>query len=311
MLDIHALEVFVAAARTQSFTEAGRLLSLSQPAVSAQIKTLEAYLGVQLFARNGRSICLTEAGQLLYHRADALLMLTREVEEIVRDSDNRIAGDLVIGCSTAPGMYVLPNLISRFKRLYPDVRIMVPSASDDVLIDKLKTGEYGVGILDRNVTTAGFSQFEMFNARVVLTAPSSHPWSKQTAIAPETLLQEHFICQVADSACRQVVRQHLQMAGLDMRKLNIVMEIDSPEAQAMAVENGLGLSFIPRIVVAPRLTLGKLSIIRVEGLELSYPVYAAYQQEHPMPLVQQTFLKFIQHSQNRQLIDMMAQGHLI
>ena len=58
MLDIHALEVFVAAARTRSFTEAGRLLSLSQPAVSAQVKTLEAYLGTQLFERStGRKPC--------------------------------------------------------------------------------------------------------------------------------------------------------------------------------------------------------------------------------------------------------------
>ena len=311
MLDIHALEVFVAAARTRSFTEAGRLLSLSQPAVSAQIKTLEAYLGTQLFERNGRSICLTEPGQLLFHRAEALLILTREVEEVVRYNDDRVAGDLVVGCSASAGMYVLPHLIARFKRLYPDVQIAVPIAPDDVLIDKLSSGEYGVGILDRNIAALGFHQFEMFRAKVVLTVPSTHRWAGHASIPPEALLQEQYICQVADSSCRQVVSQELQGARLDTRKMNIVMEIGSPEAQTMAVENGLGLSFVPQIVVAPRLALGKIAIVNVEGLEFSYPIYAAYHRDHASTPVHQAFLKFIQHPQNRQLIEMMAQGHLI
>ena len=282
MLDSHALEVFVAAARTQSFTEAGRLLGLTQPGVSAQIKTLEAYLDVQLFERNGRSICLTEAGQLLFHRAEALLLLTRETEEVVRYSDNRIAGDLVIGCSAASGMYVLPRLIARFKRLYPDVRVTVPIVPVNVLFDKLRSGEYGIGIVNRDLMEPGFIQFEIFQAQVVLTAPNTHPWAGQVTIQPEGLLQEHFICQVSDSTCRQAVSRSLQAADLDIRKLHIVMEIDSPEAQAMAVENGLGLSFIPKIAVMPRLALGKIAVVNVEGLRASYPIYAAYHQEHAL-----------------------------
>jgi DNA-binding transcriptional LysR family regulator len=288
----------------------GYLLNLSQPAVSAQIKTLEAYLGVQLFERNGRSITLTETGQLLFHRAEALLLMTREVEEVVRYSDNRIAGDLVIGCSAPSGVYVLPYLIARFKRLYPDVRVTVPIVSDEVAIDRLRTGEYGVGIVNKDITEPGFMQFEMFTAQVVLIVPSTHPWASQVSILPEDLLQERFICQVSDSTCRRVVSQTLQAAGLDIRKLDIVMEIDSPEAQAIAVENGLGLSFIPRLAVVPRLALGKLAMIKVERLEISYPIYVTYHQDHVGSPVYQTFLKFLQHPQNQQLINMMAQGHL-
>ena len=91
----------------------------------------------------------------------------------------------------------------------------------------------------------------------------------------------------------------------------ILMATHSPEAQAMAVENGLGLSFIPKIAVVPRLALGKIAVVNVEGLAVSYPIYAAYHQEHARAPVPQTFLKFMQHVQNRQLIEMMAQGHLI
>ena len=66
-----------------------------------------------------------------------------------------------------------------------------------------------------------------------------------------------------------------------------------------------------QIVVAPRLALGKIAIVNVEGLEFSYPIYAAYHRDHASTPVHQAFLKFIQHPQNRQLIEMMAQGHLI
>ena len=81
MLEIHGLRVFLEAAKVESFTKAGQVLNLSQPAVSMQVRSLEDYLDVELFERHGRTIRLTKSGQALVPMARQLIQMALHVEE--------------------------------------------------------------------------------------------------------------------------------------------------------------------------------------------------------------------------------------
>ncbi len=129
MLNLQELQVFLAAAEQGNFSEAGRLLHLSQPAVSQTIHNLEKRFGAQLFVRHGRAVRLSDAGETLMPMARELLTSANRIEETMSSLHGAVVGMINIGCSTASGKYLLPGLIARFRKEFPQVRV-------DVLINR-------------------------------------------------------------------------------------------------------------------------------------------------------------------------------
>jgi len=311
MLDIHALRVFIEAAKTENFTEAGRRLNLTQPAVSMQIRSLETYLDTQLFEREGRSIRLTSAGEILMPMAQQIMQMTISAEETMRTTNGKIAGELVIGCSTASGKYILPHVVARFQHLYPDVHVKINVVSRRAVMERVVSGEYDLGVTSMRMEDADIGYIPFFVDRMVLIAPSSHPWAKKKRIKPDELPEERFICREPEAACRLTVQHGLDQLGIDEASLDIIMEVGNPEALAMAVEHGIGVSFVSLLAAIPRLMLGRLSIIEVEGLELSNQIELMYSCSHPSTPIQTTFLSFIEQPANRSLIDLLADGRMV
>ena len=123
-MDFRRLEAFSKVYELKSFSKAGTELFLSQPTISAHVSALEKDLGVQLFDRLGRVIMPTPAGEVLYRYAiDAFSCLEKARVEIELLQD-RVAGELFVGCSTIPGHFLLPHLIARFSMQYP-VNILI------------------------------------------------------------------------------------------------------------------------------------------------------------------------------------------
>src|SRR5437870_1199714 len=96
-LTVHQLTVFRTVAHHLSYTKAADVLYLSQPAVSQQIKTLEHIVGLRLFARRGRGIVLTPAGQDLVHHAERLLALLAQTVPVVREIQTLKRGSVLVG----------------------------------------------------------------------------------------------------------------------------------------------------------------------------------------------------------------------
>lgn len=311
MLDTHALRVFLEAARTENFTEAGRVLNLTQPAVSMQVKTLEDYLQVKLFERSGRKMKLTKVGQSLLPMAQQIVQLAINTEEAIRASTDKVVGNLVVGSSSAAANYILPNIVMRFQRLYPDVSVSIPVVSRETMMERVACGDYDLGVTTMREPDYDVGYAPFFVDELVLVSPSSHPWSRESAIDPADLLHERFICREPQSGCRAKVAEGLSRLGLNVEQLQMVMEIGSAEALAMAVENGLGMSFVSKPIAVSRLPLGRLSIVHVKGLELTSPVELVYSPVHAASLARTKFLDFVKHPQTRSMIDMLAQGQVI
>lgn len=311
MLDSHALQVFYEAARANSFTAAAKVLHLSQPAVSMQIKGLEEYLQTDLFERNGRYLRLTQAGETLVPLAQQIVQLSVAAEETLRHADGQVSGSLTVGASAFSASYVLPHLVARFQRLYPEVSIVLRTSSQEELVEKLVTGEYDFGVMNVVAQCEHVICRPFFNEQIVLVAPAAHPFAQRKQVKPEELGNERYICQDKTSACRWAVGNALDRYGVDIEMFDIAMEVTSPEAIITAVEHGMGLSFISMLTAAPRLALGRIAIIDVAGVELETSVHIAYHESKLTNPVQTRFKAFLNHPQTRSLISLLTEGRMV
>jgi DNA-binding transcriptional LysR family regulator len=308
ILDIQSLRIFLEAARTLNFTEAGRLLGLSQPAVSMQIRSLEEHLQVQLFERNPRGLLLTRAGQALVPRAEQIINLVVSTEQNIRVPEGELAGDLAIGCSSTAGQYLLPHVVAQFRRRYPRVNVTIPVVGRSVLMERVASGEYDMGMTSLRVAGFDVDYHSFVTDHLALIAPASHPWARRESIRAEELCGEPFICRVPDSACRQIVTAGLEQVGLSVSDLDIVMEVGSAEALAMAVEHGIGLAFLSMLAAVPRISLGRLATVQVEGLDLRNPVEIVTPRNRaPSPVVTR-FVEFVNQPPIRARMQALAEG---
>lgn len=273
MLNLSEIQVFAVAAETENFSKAARRLHLSQPAVSQQIHSLENYLGIQLFLRSGRGVTLTDAGRILLPMTRELLDLTRCIEETMRSLEERVAGHLVIGCTTTAGKYVLPLVAAAFSQHYPNVQVTIEMCNRSSVVEPLLAQEIHLAISNTKIIRQDTECQPFFTDQVILVAPAGHPFARRAAVRPAELLGQPFILEEQDSSTCRMVQEKLSEHGISLDQLQVVMVVGSAEAIETAVEHGLGIAFISRLAARHGLELGCLVSIPVEGLRLERPLY--------------------------------------
>lgn len=306
MLDVYALNVFLAAAETENFSEAARQLSLTQPAVSMQIRALEKKLKLNLFHRAGRTLTLTEKGKALVPLARDLVNRAVQIEEEIEAFKGKVVGQLKIGCSTTTGKYILPHLVARFRRLYPNVQVSIFNHSREQVLAGICDGTSHLAVVSAEPACRDTDFREFFTDYIVLIVPAGHPWATRAAITPDEMRAADFILRDAESGTRQEVEVALRTVGLSVSDLNVVMEIGNSEAISMAVEEGIGAAFVSRAVARRGIELGLIKEVRVAGLTLQRQIFIAHSRRHPATRAQTEFWNFIQDPHNETLLKLAA-----
>jgi len=301
--NLNDLAVFLVACETKNFSEAGRQLHLSQPAISQTINNLEKHFETKLFIRQGRSIYLTEIGQALRPMAQELVSAARRMEESVFSLQGEVVGEFEIGCSTASGKYLLPNLIARFRRIFPLVRINVLVTSRKSVINKLISGEVAMGISSRRIDHRDLEYKDFFTDEVILIAPADHPWADYRRIYPDDLLDEPMILREESAGTLEVLKNGLLEHDISFDMLKVAMGLGNAEAIEIAVEEGIGVAFISRLAAARGLDLGRIVEVEVEGMKLFRKIYLARNQRFPATRAQGEFWKFVLEPE----VDLMSQ----
>lgn len=293
MLNLDALKVFLAIAEHGNFSEAGRRLHLSQPAVSQIIQGLERQLGMQLFIRQGRTAQLTDSGQVLVPMARELLNSAQRVEQTMLSLQGEVMGEMTVGCSTASGKYLLPGLIARFRREFQKVRVNVLVTSRESVINKLLGGEVALGVSSKLIEHYDLEYQDFFKDDVILIAPADHRWAQYRKIYPDDLLDEPMILREEAAGTREVLMEGLLKHDISSDMLNVAMVLGNAEAIGMAVEEGLGIAFISRLAAARGLALGRIVEVSVEGMSLARNIYLARNRRHPFTRAQEKFWEFV------------------
>ncbi len=302
MLNVHEMNVFLTAAETQNFSEAARQLHMTQPAVSMQIQSLEQRLGVNLFERSGRRIQLSEAGEMLMPMARELVSMSLHVEEAMKSLGGEVVGHLKLGCSTTAGKYILPQLIARFRRMHPRVQVTVYNSGRDQVMDMLCDGMTHISMISSLVSCRDAEFQPFFTDRAVLIVPIDHPWAKRSSIEPQELRKVDFILRDDTAGTRQMMVEGLIEHGIHLDDLNVVMELGNAEAIEMAVEEGIGVSIVSRLVAQRGVDLGRIKMLEIEGLALERKIYMAYNIRRAATSAQAEFWNFVHQPLNETLL---------
>lgn len=314
MAQLSELKVFVIAADELSFSRAAERLHLSQSAVSQNIHALEREFGVDLFERRGRSIRLTEGGQALLPMAQETVNALQRMSEVMNGLEGKVAGDLLIGCSTTSGKYLLPSLVAAFRREYPQVRVSIKILARDDVIGRLIDERLALGVTSLKVEHRDLEYVPFFDDRVILIVPAQHPWVAFGRALPADLVDEPLIVREERAGTSQVVAQGLAQHNITSDMLNPVMEIGNAEAIEMAVEEGIGIAFVSELAAARGLALGRIKAIEVTGLDLHRTIYLAHNVRHPLTRAQDRFWSFVVDRREvfpaeiRRLIDALRAG---
>lgn len=293
-LENFRLVVFRAVAEQCSFRKAAEELYLTQPAVSLQIKALEEDLGLQLFDRSGARVALTPAGKTLLDFARQSSALLLRAEQALASISGDHAGQLALGASTTIAQYVLPRLLSDFRREHPRVQPTLLIGNTEHIVRTLAQRQIELGLLEgparsRDVKTEPFLVDEL-----VLIVSGSHEWAERPSIACHEITSVPLVMRERGSGTRRVVEMALQHRGIRTGDLQIVMELDSTEAIKSTVEAGLGVGFVSRWALAKDLRVGNtLRMIPIDGLRIRRDFHLA-RRAGPVPQgLAQEFRRFL------------------
>lgn len=232
-------------AEHRSFTRAAESLHLTQPAVTLQIKALEDDLTVRLFDRSGSRIALTEAGELLLGYARQAEDLLEEAEREIGRFRGEIRGRLSLGASTTIAQYLLPPILGRFLTAHPQVQPFLLGANTEHIVAALAEGSIQLGLIEGPAHRGDVKTERFLADEIVALVSQHHPWAQSGFVPHIHLLAEQpLIFRERGSGTRNVVERFLRRAGLNMRKLHVMMELDSTEAVKSAVAANLGIGFV-------------------------------------------------------------------
>ncbi|MBN1966157.1 MAG: LysR family transcriptional regulator [Anaerolineae bacterium] len=302
MLELHELEVFLIAAETENFSEAGRILQISQPAVSGHIQNLEQRLNVRLFERTGRNIKLNEVGQAFVPVVRNLLKEARRAEEFVASRQGAVVGQLTIGCSTASGKYVLPRLMARFMEQHPDVRLTCHIRPRGDALDQLCNGEIDLAISSLRLPRRPVEYRHFSDDYLVLIVPLDHPWARlDSPLMPEDLVAYPLVLREASSGTTITLNRELAKHEMSVEMLQTHLILGNTESIVQAVIEGIGPAFVSRVSAQVALRDKRVAEAPVAHLELVQRLYMARSTAFHESEVQTRFWEFTFAPENEAL----------
>ncbi|MFD2021218.1 DNA-binding transcriptional regulator YeiE [Pseudocitrobacter faecalis] len=283
-ITLRQLEVFAEVLKSGSTTQASQMLALSQSAVSAALTDLEGQLGVQLFDRVGKRLVVNEHGRLLYPRALALLEQATEIEQLFRE-DN---GAIRVYASSTIGNYLLPEMIGRYRRDFPDLPIELSVGNSQDAINAVADFRVDIGFIEGPCHSADIvAEPWLEDELVVFAAPDSPLLVGEVTLA--RLSAQPWILREKGSGTREIV-DYLLLSHLPQFRLG--MELGNSEAIKHAVRHGLGISCLSRRVIAEQLESGKLVEVTVPLPGLNRTLWRIHHRQKHLSNALQRFLSY-------------------
>jgi len=243
------ISAFLTLAQEKRFVSAARRLGMSQSGLSRQVQSLERELGTRLLVRTPRGVVLTGAGErYLVHAQRALDALQRGASELTALA-GKASGLVALGTLPTVGAYLLPELLPRFHKLYPDVRLRLVEQTSEGLEDRVAKGKLDLAVLNLPVRRVDLVQQKLWTEDFVLAVPRGHPLAEaKKPVALRDVVRLPLVV-MPDVSGTRALEAAGEAAG---ESLNVVLETDNPEAMRRMVERGLGIALLPSIMARER-----------------------------------------------------------
>ena len=268
MLTDFRLKVFKTVADRLSFTKAAAELLISQPAVTKQINELDRLLGKPLFLRHGNRISLTDDGVRLLEYANRILALYGELRDAFVEEQGAFSGEIRLGASTTLSQYVLPGLLAKFRKLYPDVRVTLFNGNTEQIERQIADGKLDFGMIEGTASNPAL-HYELFmdDELVLVTSASNTSFTREEITAAD-LPALPLVIRENGSGTLDVLSRELSRHGLSLRQLHIEMQLGSTESIKHYLFYSDTFAFVSVQAVLDELAANRLRVVEVGDMEL-------------------------------------------
>jgi aminoethylphosphonate catabolism LysR family transcriptional regulator len=253
------LRSFHAVARAGGFTGGARLLHISQPTVTTQVRFLEETYGIELFYRRGHKVTLTPLGEQLFEQAQKIFALESETIHLLEDAGQLKSGTLRVG---AVGPFHVTAMLARFNQRFPGVGVSLQVGNSEKALQALVDYQTDVAVLAQFTDDPRFHSMPYSRHPVVLFVPRAHRFARKGAVRIAELKDERLVLREEGSTTRKALDDALRKAGVVPR---VAMEIGSREAVREAVIMGMGIGAVSEIEYIPA---PEVRMVRVTDAEM-------------------------------------------
>jgi DNA-binding transcriptional LysR family regulator len=258
-MQLAQVEGFLEVARQSNLTRAAEALFITQPALTARLRSLEAEVGAPLFRRGRRGMLLTDAGRTFLPYAERAVQSLRDGVSAIERLP--LADELVLGAAPAISTYVLPNLLVRYETANPSVRLIVRTGHSEEILEMAVRGDIDVGLV-RELHHPALETMALYVDELVLVVEPRHPLGRLRRISLARVRDARLILFDRTSSYYDLTNALFRPAGSLPRG---VLELDHIDAAKQMVLAGLGIALLPTTAVADELRDGRLRRIELIG----------------------------------------------
>ncbi len=295
------LQVFRSVCDQRSYSRAAEEMSLTQPAVSLQIRQLEELLGQPLFDYVGKKLYLTDAAEALQRASADIFGRLESLDMQLADLRGSLQGQLSLAIESS-AKYFVPHLFAAFRREYPEVNLQLVVVNHAQALKRLSANRDDLLIMSQVPTTLDLEFLPFLNNPIVAVAPPGHPLCTQDALRLHDLTAWPLLIREAGSGTRQACEEYCHQKRAHFAQ---TLEVGSTEGQCEGVIADLGLALLPRHAVRRELACGALRELRVAELPLLRSWCLVHPRGKYLSPVAQAFFAFVRDQ--RSLINTLAE----
>lgn len=243
-MNLRDLRYLVALADTRHFGKAAARCHVSQPTLSAQLKKLEEYLGVELIERQPRRVALTEVGEQLVMRARRIVDDSDELLSMARGQRDPLSGSLKLALIPTIGPYLLPQIAKQLRKHLPKLKLMLYEYQTEPLLRALRAGEIDMGILALPVHADGVDTCKIYDEDFVIALPKGHPLSDKASVKLNELASDALLLLEDGHCMRDQALDICAHADLDEDQ---DYRATSLETLRQMVAAGMGVTLLPKL----------------------------------------------------------------
>ena len=289
-MEIHQLTYFVAVAETGSFSRAAEKCNISQPSLSQQIQKLEQELGESLFERLPRKVVLTDAGRILLPKATNILGELQDIKHTLNQNMDSGHGLLHVGFIPTIAPFVLPRVIKRFSKEYPNARLTVQEDVTESLVRDLIDGKLDVGITSMPIHNKLIQTQELHTEPLLVASPRKNDIITRASIRVKELDNFPFIA-LSEMHC--LGEQIQSFCHLQELELKVVCDTSQLTTVQNCVALGLGVSLVPRAMAVSDLS-NRINYRTVSDTSPERKIAAATRTDRTPSFLAQKFIEIVQ-----------------
>ena len=293
-MEFRQLETFIEVANLKSFSKASKVLYITQPTVTNHIQNLEKELDTILINRYGKSITLTHEGKLFYKYAVNIINSCEMAKFDLASYKGKVQGHLHIHSSSVPIRNVLPLVLSKFLKNYPDVTFTLSEKDSKQVTDTILKGEADFGIVGAKYNEDHLNYIDLVEDRLAVIVPKGSKYGSEnySHISRDVLKDEKILFREKGSGTRNLIEETLKENDIELESLNIIGYINDTESIKKLVSMGVGIGFVSEKSLYS-MDDKSYNVFYIDDIDFKRKFYFAYHKHRQLSPLSNAFKDFI------------------